>query len=30
MARSNGNKNTVQIYLKQIEGIKVLSREEEG
>ena len=30
MARSNGNKNAVQIYLKQIEGIKVLTREEEA
>jgi RNA polymerase primary sigma factor len=30
MAKSNGNKNAVQIYLKQIEGIKVLTREEEA
>jgi len=30
MAKSTGNKNAVQIYLKQIEGIKVLSREEEA
>jgi RNA polymerase primary sigma factor len=30
MTRSDANKNPVQIYLKQIEGIKVLSREEEA
>ena len=30
MAKSSGNKNAVQIYLKQIEGIKVLTREEEA
>ena len=30
MAKSNSNKNAVQIYLKQIEGIRVLSREEEA
>jgi RNA polymerase primary sigma factor len=30
MAKANNNRNAVQIYLKQIEGIKVLSREEEA
>jgi RNA polymerase primary sigma factor len=30
MPKSRGDKNTIQIYLKQIEGIKVLSREEEA
>jgi len=30
MSKSEGNRNAVQIYLKQIEGIKVLSREEEA
>jgi RNA polymerase primary sigma factor len=30
MARANSNRTAVQIYLKQIEGIKVLSREEEA
>ena len=30
MTKTDRNKNPVQIYLKQIEGIKVLSREEEA
>jgi RNA polymerase primary sigma factor len=30
MSKSGGDKNAVQIYLKQIEGIMVLSREEEA